>query len=120
MNKVELTQVVRQLENNKGAFFGWRKYTSTYRQLDAFYNKKLGLVLKRPSCILEPDTPRELCIPTIELGGGWVCQPIARKINLKAACEAIRKKLKKHPKIFPDVHTGNVGWYHNKPVLFDW
>ena len=98
----------------------WHKYTSKYRIISAFYNKKLGLVIKRPSCILDKNTPLYLRIPTTDLGNGWVCQPIALKINLKAACEVIRKQLKKHPNIYPDVHTGNVGWYRRKPVLFDW
>ncbi len=119
MKICELNRVIDDLLVGKQVK-GWKKYASRYRNLDAFYNKKVGLVVKLPACIIEHRTPEELRIPTTNLGDGWVSQPIALKTNLRAACEAIRKKLKNHPGIFPDVHTGNVGWYNGKPVLFDW
>lgn len=115
----ELKRIARQFDAGEPVS-GWHRYFSTYRKINAYYNKKLGLVIKRPHCILEENTPTELRIPTTELGGGWVAQPIANKIKLKSAVNAIRKKLKKYPDIYPDVHVGNVGWYKGKPILFDW
>lgn len=88
--------------------------------MDAFYHEGLGVVLKRPKFIMETRTPLILRVPTICLGDGWVVQPIARKTNLKAAVEQIKKKLEKFSGIFPDIHTGNVGWIDNKPLMFDW
>ena len=101
---------------------GWKRYKSTYRQMDAFYHEGLGVVLKNPRFIMEPRTPLILRVPTISLGEGWVVQPIALKTNLKAAVEQIRTQLEPHLArgIFPDIHTGNVGWVDGKPLLFDW
>ena len=105
-----------------GKVKGWKRYKSTYRQMDAFYHEGLGVVLKRPRFIMEPRTPLILRVPTISLGDGWVVQPIAVKTNLKAAVEQIRKQIKPHLArgIFPDIHAGNVGWVDGKPLLFDW
>lgn len=115
-----LTRVVRVLASGK-KLKGWCRYKSKHRTHAAFYNKKHGIVVKCPAWIMEPATPSHLRIPTIEIGDdGWIAQPIARKTDLKAACDSIRRRLKKHPEIFPDVHTGNVGWYRGKAYLFDW
>jgi len=84
-----------------------------------FYNTSLGLVVKR-TYIVEPRTPLHIRIPSIYLKDGWVLQPIARRDKTKRAMQIIRKKLKKHPNIYPDIHSGNVGWYKNRAVLFDW
>lgn len=99
---------------------GWSRFTSTYRQMDAYYNKSFGMVVKRPKLILDKRTPKHLRAPTVSLGDGWVIQPFVKKTNLKAAVNQIRAELKKYPSIKPDVHVGNVGWYDGKPVLFDW
>lgn len=99
---------------------GWSRFTSTYRQMDAYYNKGFGMVVKRPKLILDKRTPKHLRAPTVNLGDGWVIQPFVKKTNLKAAVNQIRAELKKYPSIKPDVHVGNVGWYDGKPVLFDW
>jgi len=99
---------------------GWSRFTSTYRQMDAYYNKAFGMVVKRPKFILDKRTPKHLRAPTVSLGDGWVIQPFVKKTNLKAAVNQIRAELKKYPSIKPDVHVGNVGWYDGKPVLFDW
>lgn len=88
--------------------------------MDAFYNKKYGTVVKRPKFIMDSRTPKQLRVPTFNLGDGWVVQPFVKKTNLKAAVNQINEELKKYPRIKPDVHTGNVGWYDGKAVLFDW
>lgn len=98
----------------------WKRYKSKTRKVNAYYNKKLGLVVKKFAFILDDDTPKSLRVPTFDLGNGWVLQPMVKKNNLKAAKEQISKKLKKYPKIGPDLHTGNVGWYNGKPLMFDW
>lgn len=88
--------------------------------MDAFYHNGLGVVLKCPRFIMEPRTPLILRVPTINLGDGWVVQPIALKTNLKEAVTQIQKKLKKFNGIVPDIHVGNVGWFDGKALLFDW
>jgi hypothetical protein len=99
---------------------GWRKFYSKVRDMNAFYNINKSVVVKRPSWILEPKMPPELCVPTFELGGGWVVQPLVKKICLKKAVDILRKELNNYPDLFPDLHTQNVGWYKNKPVMYDW
>lgn len=99
---------------------GWNRFKSTYRQMDAFYNKTYGMVVKRPKFIMDRRTPRHLRVPTINLNDGWVLQPIVKKTRLKEAVRLINNELKNYPKIKPDLHTGNVGWYDGKPLMFDW
>jgi hypothetical protein len=100
---------------------GWVQFKST-RDVNAFYNTKLGVVLKLPACILEPRTPIQFRVPTYVLENGWMVQPLVQKINRKKAVDAIRKKMKPYLKMgmWPDLHTGNVGWYKGKPLMFDW
>lgn len=125
--KFKINSQTRQILRNRaeilangGKVAGWKRYKSTYRKMDAFYHEGLGVVLKCPKFIMEPRTPLVLRVPTISLGDGWVVQPIALKTNLKAAVEEIRTKLKKFKGINPDIHTGNVGWVDNQPLMFDW
>lgn len=101
---------------------GWKKFKSTARDMSAFYNTECGIVVKKPKFILEHRTPLFLRVPTVDLGDGWVAQPLVRKTNLRAALIALRASLKPHLArgVFPDLHRGNVGWYENKPVMFDW
>lgn len=99
---------------------GFVQVKSSFRDLDAYYHRELGIILKRPALILEPQTPPILCVPTVKLARGWVVQPIVKKTRLKEAVERLRRQLKKYPNIYPDLHTQNVGWYKNKPLMFDW
>lgn len=108
-------------ENNIKAD-GFEKATSTYRDLQVYYNKKLGIVVKRPAWILDPHTPSFLCVPTVKLQRGWVVQPIVKKTRLKEAVRLLEKQLKPYRKqgYCPDLHAQNVGWYKNKPLMYDW
>jgi hypothetical protein len=101
---------------------GWKRFKSTYREMDAFYHDGLGIVLKKPAYIMEHRTPLFLRVPTIKLGDGWVVQPFAKKTNLKIAVNKIQKQLEPYLArgIFPDIHKGNVGWVNDKPLMFDW
>jgi hypothetical protein len=101
---------------------GFVKVKSTYRDIDAFYNKELGIIVKRPACILESRTPRHLRVPTVNLADGWVVQPIVKKTRLKLAVKRLEKQLKPYRDqgMTPDLHTGNVGWYKGVPLMFDW
>lgn len=116
-----LRETAKRLVLN-GKAKGWKRFKSTYREMDAFYHEGLGVVLKNPKFILEHRTPLILRVPTIKLGCGWVVQPLVRKTDLKLAVGKIKKKLKPYlaKGIFPDIHKGNVGWYCNKPLMFDW
>lgn len=101
---------------------GWKRFKSTTRQMDAFYCKKLGVVIKKPVFILEPRTPKKFRVPTYELKDGFILQPLVSKKNLGLAVKKIQAGLKPHLKrgIFPDLHVGNVGWYKGEPLMFDW
>ena len=112
---------VLELSDSAGQY-GFVRYRSTYRRLQAYASKERGIVLKRPACILDDRTPKKLRVPTISIDNGWVVQPIVRKTDLKLAVEIVRRRAKPYQKykIYPDIHTGNVGWYNGKAVLFDW
>ena len=102
---------------------GWHRFKSKTRELDAYYNKNLGVVIKKPVFILEERTPKKFRVPTYELTpDGYVVQPLVVKKNLGSALAILRKEMKPYIKkgIFPDLHKGNVGWYDGKPVMFDW
>jgi hypothetical protein len=99
---------------------GYRRYHSVYRKLSAFYNKGLGIVVKRHESVIDHKTPTCLRAPTIPIGLGWYAQPILRKTELRKAFVAICRKLRKHKGIYPDLHIGNVGWYNSTPLMFDW
>ena len=88
--------------------------------MDAFYSKAVGMVVKRPKFIMDNRTPRHLRVPTINLGEGWVLQPLVKKTRLKEAVRQIKNEMLKYPRIKPDIHVGNVGWYCEKPLMFDW
>jgi hypothetical protein len=90
--------------------------------VNGFYNKKLGVVMKRPAFILEHRTPMQFRVPTYFLQESYVLQPLAERKNLRLALQILRGKLNKYLKygIFPDLHTGNIGWYNGKPLMFDW
>lgn len=121
-NNTELSyykSIVAIFENNSKPT-GWRRFSSKVREMDAFYNIKKCVVVKRPAWILEPNTPSELCVPTFQLGDGWVVQPLVKKIRLKKAVDILQKEINKYPNLFPDLHVHNVGWYKNKPLMYDW
>lgn len=101
---------------------GWRRFKSTTRVLDAYYNKKLGVVIKKPVFILEEKTPKKFRVPTYELKDGYIIQPLVSKKNLGLALQKLRDEMKPYIKkgLFPDLHKGNVGWYDGKPLMFDW
>jgi hypothetical protein len=43
---------------------GWKPIACKSRKVNGFYNKKLGVVMKRPAFILEHRTPMEFRFPT--------------------------------------------------------
>lgn len=101
---------------------GFVQVKSTYRNIEAFYHRGLGLIVKRPAYILEDRIPSHLKVPTINLRNGWVVQPIVKKTRLKEAVKRLEKQLKPYREkgMFPDLHAQNVGWYKGKPLMFDW
>jgi hypothetical protein len=123
MTTDDLVNQVEVLDNTKQTSgLGWSRFTSTYRTLQAYRHKALGIVLKKPNCILEPRTPLSVRVPTVKLKNGWVMQPLVKKVELRKACDIISGHLKdaRERQIYPDLHTGNVGWYNGHPVMFDW
>jgi len=117
VNQVELLE-----STGRTSGFGWKRFTSTYRTIQAYGHKGLGLVVKKQNCILEPRTPMSVRVPTMKLKNDWVVQPLVKKVRLREACLYIGGRLvfARERKIHPDLHTGNVGWYNGKPVMFDW
>lgn len=81
-----------------------------------YVNKKIGLVVKRPSCLLDPPEVVEAVIPSVWVGG-YLVQPVALRKRQKLAMRLILKLIGSH---WCDLHEGNVGWYKDKPVMFDW
>ena len=102
--------------------YGFHKYTSTVRYVEAYQNKKMGIVVKIPGFILESRTPLCVRAPTITLESDWVVQPLVERRDLAKAVKTIERKLKPFRKrgIHPDVHVQNVGFFQNRAVLFDW
>ena len=101
---------------------GYRRFKSTYRDMRAYYNDELGIVLKK-SFILDSSTPKHVRIPTIHLGLGWYVQPKASKVRLAKAYDAVKNKLARYitrKGACPDLHLGNIGWYQRRAVMFDW
>ena len=114
-----LVQAVNELSKGNEVR-GWHAYKRRGKPLQAFFNKKLGWVVKCPVLILDQRTPLFVRVPTIRLNCDWVAQPIVIKNDLKVACERIRKQLVSYKGIHPDLHCGNVGWHENTAVMFDW
>lgn len=88
--------------------------------MEAFFNKRLGWVVKKPVFIMDHRTPLCVRVPTIRLDNDWVAQPIVSKVDLKWAVETIRTTLSEFKGIHADLHVGNVGWHNNQAVMFDW
>lgn len=111
-----LRRVALHLEENEPTrFHDWVRICD--RAL-VYRNKKIGMILKRPNYIDNPDVPKDVCVPTVQLNKrGWVVQPIVKKVDRKNAVQLIRKQL---GDIKCDLHHLNVGWYEGKPVMFDW
>ena len=101
---------------------GWDTFKRRGKPLDAYYNKKLGVVIKNQNFVLDAKTPRKFRVPTYYLDQDYLIQPLVEKKNLALAVSKLRSKLKPYLKrgIFPDLHVGNVGWYKGKPLMFDW
>lgn len=121
--KTNIVSVVEMLEtSDKQSGFGFKRFTCTYRKLQAYHNKKMGVVVKKQNFILDNRTPMNVRVPTLELKNGWVIQPFVKKVRLKEACDVLRVKLTDSYAngVFPDLHTGNVGWLGTEPYLFDW
>jgi hypothetical protein len=49
-------------------------------------------------------------------------QPIVKKTRLKEAVGVLARQLAPYiaKGYAPDLHAQNVGWYKNKPLMFDW
>jgi len=91
---------------------------------NVWINHDKGIVIKRPYLTFSTSTRQQildiLC-PTIQTRSGWLFQPVCDTSRPQQAIKTITKKLaalRQH--IYIDRHTGNVGHYRNKAVLFDW
>jgi hypothetical protein len=131
LTPTQKANIVRDVEilekTSKSSGFGFKRFNCTYRKLQAYHNKALSVVVKKQNFILDDRTPMEVRVPTTKLKNGWVLQPLLKKVRLKEACHVLRVKLADSYAngIFPDLHTGNVGWFKNSsgklvPLLFDW
>jgi hypothetical protein len=100
----------------------WHKFKSKSRNINGFYNRRLGLVVKKPAFILEHRTPIRFRVKTVTLKDGWVGQPLLVRTRLNEAVGLLRKGLKPYLSagFCVDLHSGNVGWYGKKPLLLDW
>ena len=96
---------------------GYRFVRICRRNVSVYRCKQLGIILKRFNFILMPTTPLRVRVPTINIDGEWVAQPIVKRIKTKIAVTLIRKQI---GEMQCDLHTGNVGWLNGKPLMFDW
>ena len=101
---------------------GWR--TKTFHRvggdLVVYRNPKLRLILKAPSVINLPAPPEKLVAPTIQLGDGWVVQPLCTFEDRSGAFHALLRKVGEKNRYLYDLHLWNVGRFQGRPVLFDW
>lgn len=116
-----LNRVINLLERNVQVP-GWHKFRRKSRNINGFYNRSLGLVIKKPAFILEHRTPVRFRVKTVLLRDGWVAQPMLVRTRLNEAVGLLRKGLRPYLEagFCVDLHSGNVGWYGKKPLLFDW
>lgn len=121
--EIEWNILVETHENNgrkikhKSIKVDGHRFQAICKRVPVYKSKKLNLILKRPALILNEKTPKSVRIPTIEINGLWVVQPIANLENNHGAL-AILTAVKGLGE--SDLHLGNVGWYDGKPVMFDW
>jgi hypothetical protein len=101
---------------------GWR--TKTLHRIGGdlvFYiHRPLELVLKAPSVLYDPPPPKEMVVPTIQLGGGWVLQPLCKFDDRVGAFHTLIRKIGEKERYKWDLHLWNVGRFRGKPVFFDW
>lgn len=131
-----LVPILNQLARQVGCYLRLHGHNAVLEQWDAQVNgtkhtfiricqrapvyrcKSLGIIVKRPNFIMTPTTPLAVRIPTIKLDvKDWVVQPIAVKRNTNTAVSLIKKQL---GDFYCDLHYLNVGWWNDKPYMFDW
>ena len=95
-----------------------RQFDRICQRCPVYRCKSLGLVVKQPHFIMTENTPLKVRIPTLKLNDeGWVVKPIAVKRNTNTAVSLIKKQL---GDFYCDLHYLNVGWWNDKPYMFDW
>lgn len=107
---------------------GWRtkKIHRGNFELIVYINLKKQLVCKAPAILMGREV-EGITLPTIQLGNGWVLQPLCTFEDRSAAlCSVVRRIVKLSDKFrgktykFGDVHLWNVGRWKKRPYLFDW
>lgn len=82
-------------------------------------NKKKRIVVKY-GYTLGPQ-PKKFSITTLKYKDISI-QPMVNTTRVRLAKKILRKKMKLENYNIDnyDSHEGNIGWYRNRPVLFDW
>lgn len=121
----ELKKIIRgDLKFPKGS--GWVSRTIRNGNMVIYINKKLGMIVKAPAIIIGKEA-EGITLPTVNLGYGWVLQPICSFEDRKEAYLELEKKIGPEDidKIAYDFHLQNLGWWHYAPGkrtarMFDW
>ena len=117
-----IKELKKVLRNDLDLPKGWR--TKTFHRvggdLVVYRNPKLKLILKAPSVINLPAPPEKLVAPTIQLGDGWVIQPLCTFEDRSGAFHSLIRKIGEKNRYLYDLHLWNVGRFQGRPVLFDW
>ena len=100
---------------------GWVAKTIRNGNMVIYINKKLDMIIKSPMCIVGKET-FGITLPTIQLGFGWVLQPLCTFEDRKAAYLELETKIGPDDidKVIFDFHLKNVGRRQKVPFLFDW
>jgi len=114
----ELKKIIREdLEFPYGS--GWTTKTIRDGNMVLYINKKLEMLVKAPMCLIGEETPG-ITLPTIQLGFGWVLQPLCTFENRSAAYKELAHKIGPDPWKKFDFHIANVARFRGVPVMFDW
>lgn len=111
---LSLREVVRAIEAGRLP----EDFRRISERVPVYSSRSRGIVLKRGHFILDVP-PSSVRVPTRKVANtDWTIQPIVARVFLRDAVRVIRSKLPKG--VFPDLHTGNVGWLNGRAVMFDW
>lgn len=86
-----------------------------------YINKKLGMVVKAPMCIIGKEK-KGITLPTIPLCFGWVLQPLCTFDRRTDAVKELALRIgdRSIENIDYDLHYKNVARFEGVAYLFDW
>lgn len=100
---------------------GWTEKALRQGNMVIYINRKDGLIVKAPMCIIGKET-EGITLPTIHLDYGWVLQPLCTFENRKEAAHEVARRIGTAgiKSVEYDFDITNVGRWNGVPYLFDW